>query len=76
MQIIIGKLNPTLTQGLLSGLEGYFHTEEDSEQVPISLESHKKLFYTLLEYKKDLNLNIILYWHKVLLQDILERSKK
>ena len=43
MQIIIGKLNPTLTQGLLSGLEGYFHTEEDSEQVPISLESHKYL---------------------------------
>ena len=35
-------------------------------------ESHKKLFYTLLEYKKDLNLNIILYWHKVLLQDIDE----
>lgn len=33
-------------------------------------ESHKKLFYTILDYKKDLNLNIILYWHKVLLQDV------
>ncbi|MBD3361479.1 hypothetical protein GF358_01675 [Candidatus Woesearchaeota archaeon] len=32
-------------------------------------ESHKKLFYTMLDYKKDLTLHIILYWHKLLLQD-------
>lgn len=33
-------------------------------------ESHKRLFYIMLDYKKDLNLNMILYWHRVLLQDI------
>ena len=32
-------------------------------------ESHKKVFYAMLAYKKDLNLNIVLYWHKLLLQD-------
>ncbi|MBI5066262.1 Fic family protein [Candidatus Woesearchaeota archaeon] len=32
-------------------------------------ESHKKLFYITLEHKKDLNLTVVLYWHKVLLQD-------
>lgn len=32
-------------------------------------ESHKKVFYNMLEYKKELNLNIVLYWHKLLLQD-------
>ena len=32
-------------------------------------ESHKKVFYDMLDYKKDLTLNIILYWHKILLQD-------
>lgn len=32
-------------------------------------ESHKKLFYIMLDYKKDLNLDIVLYWHKLLLQD-------
>ncbi len=32
-------------------------------------ETHKKVFYEMLDYKKDLNLNIILYWHKLLLQD-------
>ncbi len=32
-------------------------------------ESHKKVFYDMLNYKKDLNLNIVLYWHKLLLQD-------
>ncbi len=32
-------------------------------------ESHKKAFYAALDYKKDLNLNIVLYWHKLLLQD-------
>ncbi len=35
-------------------------------------ESHKKLFYLMLDYKKDLNLNVILYWHKILLQDVDE----
>lgn len=33
-------------------------------------ESHKKLFYKMLEYDKDLNLNIVLYWHKILMQDV------
>ena len=32
-------------------------------------ESHKKVFYNMLEYKRDLNLNIILYWHKLLFQE-------
>jgi len=32
-------------------------------------ESHKKVFYNMLEYKKELNLSIVLYWHKLLLQD-------
>jgi len=32
-------------------------------------ESHKKVFYDMLEYKKELNLSIVLYWHKLLLQD-------
>ncbi|MBN1645013.1 Fic family protein [Candidatus Woesearchaeota archaeon] len=32
-------------------------------------ESHKKVFYDMLDYKKDLNLNTVLYWHKLLLQD-------
>ena len=32
-------------------------------------EAHKKVFNEMLEYKKDLNLNIILYWHKLLFQD-------
>jgi Fic family protein len=29
-------------------------------------ESHKKVFYEMLNYKKDLNLQTILYWHKLL----------
>lgn len=29
-------------------------------------EAHKKLFYEMLEYKKDLSFNILLYWHKKL----------
>ena len=33
-------------------------------------ESHKKLFYTMLDNKKDLNLNTVLYWHKILMQDV------
>jgi Fic family protein len=32
-------------------------------------ESHKKVFYDMLNYTKELNLNIVLYWHKLLLQD-------
>ena len=32
-------------------------------------ESHRKLFYTMLDYKKDLSLNTVLHWHKILLQD-------
>ena len=32
-------------------------------------ESHKKVFYNMLEYKKELNLSIVLYWHGLLLQD-------
>lgn len=33
-------------------------------------ESHKKLFGIILDYKNDLNLNIVLYWHKALLEEI------
>ena len=29
-------------------------------------EAHKKVFYEMLNYKKDLNLQTILYWHKML----------
>lgn len=32
-------------------------------------EAHKKLFYEMLGYKKDLTLGTVLYWHKLLLQD-------
>jgi len=32
-------------------------------------ESHKKLFYKILKYKKDLSYSAILEWHKVLFQD-------
>jgi Fic family protein len=31
-------------------------------------EAHKELFYEMLRYKKDLSLQIILYWHKKLFQ--------
>lgn len=33
-------------------------------------ESHKKLFSVMIECKKDLNLNTVLHWHKLLLEDI------
>ena len=32
-------------------------------------EAHKKVFYEILEYKKDLSLQIILYWHKKLFEE-------
>lgn len=32
-------------------------------------EAHKKLFYKILEYEKDLTLNVILQWHKNLFQE-------
>ena len=32
-------------------------------------ESHKKVFYEMLSYKKDLSLEIVLYWHKKLFED-------
>jgi Fic family protein len=32
-------------------------------------EAHRKIFYEMLNYKKDLNLNIILYWHKLLFEN-------
>lgn len=32
-------------------------------------EAHKKVFYDVLEYKKDISLQIVLYWHKKLFQD-------
>ena len=32
-------------------------------------ESHKKVFYGMLNYKKDLTLATVLQWHKMLLQD-------
>ena len=32
-------------------------------------EAHKKVFYEMLDYKKDLSLSTVLYWHKLLLQD-------
>ncbi len=31
-------------------------------------EAHKNLFYEMLKYKKDLSLQIVLYWHKKLLE--------
>ncbi|MEM3411709.1 MAG: Fic family protein [archaeon] len=31
-------------------------------------EAHKKIFYEMLDYKKDLSLQIILYWHKKLFE--------
>ncbi|MBI4139389.1 Fic family protein [Candidatus Woesearchaeota archaeon] len=37
-------------------------------------ESHKKLFNIMRNYKKDLNLNTVLYWHRVLLKDIDEET--
>lgn len=35
-------------------------------------ESHKKLFYEILSYKKELTLATVLYWHKLLLQDTMQ----
>nr|QNO52123.1 hypothetical protein GAKKPHMA_00029 [Methanosarcinales archaeon ANME-1 ERB6] len=35
-------------------------------------EAHKKVFYDILDYKKDLSLQIILYWHK----ELFESTKK
>ncbi|MBS3090495.1 Fic family protein [Candidatus Pacearchaeota archaeon] len=32
-------------------------------------EAHKKLFYEMLDYKKDLTLQIVLYWNKKLLEN-------
>ena len=32
-------------------------------------EAHKKVFYEMLNYDKDLNLQVILLWNKILLQD-------
>ena len=32
-------------------------------------EAHKKVFYEILRYKKDLSLQIILYWHKKLFEE-------
>lgn len=32
-------------------------------------ENHKKIFYEMLSYKKDLSLGIVLYWHKKLFED-------
>ena len=32
-------------------------------------EAHKKVFYEMLNHKKDLTLATVLYWHKLLLQD-------
>jgi Fic family protein len=31
-------------------------------------ELHKKVFYSMLDYKKDLSLQIVLYWHKTLFE--------
>ena len=32
-------------------------------------EAHKKVFYEMMDYKKDLSISAVLYWHKLLLQD-------
>ena len=32
-------------------------------------EAHKKVFYEMMGYKKDLSLSTVLYWHRLLLQD-------
>ena len=34
-------------------------------------EAHKKVFYEMFDYKKDLTLATVLYWHKLLLQDTM-----
>lgn len=31
-------------------------------------ETHKKVFYEIVNYKKDLKLDVVLYWHKLLLE--------
>lgn len=33
------------------------------------IEAHRKIFYEMLDYKKDLSLSIVLYWHKLLFKD-------
>jgi Fic family protein len=35
-------------------------------------ENHKKVFYDILKYEKDLSLQIVLYWHKKLFQETKE----
>jgi len=35
-------------------------------------ENHKKIFYDMLNYKKDLNMQIVLYWHKKLFEGTKE----
>jgi len=32
-------------------------------------EAHKKVFLHMLSYKKDINLDVVLYWHKLLFQE-------
>jgi Fic family protein len=32
-------------------------------------EAHKKVFYEMIEYRKDLSLDIVLYWHKMLFEN-------
>lgn len=32
-------------------------------------EVHKEIFYKMVDYRKDLSLQIVLYWHKELFQD-------
>ena len=39
-------------------------------------EAHKKIFYGILKYKKDLSLKIILYWHKKLFENTKSEIKK
>jgi len=33
-------------------------------------EAHKTVFYEMMKYKKDLNLRIVLYWHKLLFEEV------
>ena len=47
-------------------LEKGITPKEKSTRDVKEAESHKKIFYEILEYKKDLSMNIILYWHKKL----------
>lgn len=50
-------------------LEGGITPKNKPVKDVIEAESHKKVFYSMLGYKGDLNLGIVLKWHKMLFHD-------